>query len=251
MRIKDEIRFLYKKKQQLNNMLYNIHLKAAQEWGSTWQIILESVTESTNREVESKYRTIDKKIKKLSKVLTQSNEVQKFFYPRVNSRTDIEFSGNELTLLNKGLKYNLSLRPKNWIKNLALEAETAITHLPYTEQEGLRFQSARNIQLPYIQHGNNNGHNTKRVNSEKHTIRSMKNKLQSNNAIITKADKGNTIVITYKQEYCKKIGEFIGKNNLLKVNNDPTKVFQKKVRNVLNECQVVLYTKMRDGNILI
>ena len=31
MRIRDEIIFLYKKK-QLNNTLYKIHLKAAQEW---------------------------------------------------------------------------------------------------------------------------------------------------------------------------------------------------------------------------
>jgi hypothetical protein len=79
-------------------------------------------------------------------VQTQNNELQKLFYPRVDNRTDIEFSDNELTLLNKGLKHNFSYKPKNWIKNLALEAETALTYLPYTEQEGLRFQIARNIQ---------------------------------------------------------------------------------------------------------
>ena len=127
MRIKDEIRFLHKKKQQLNNTLYKIHLKAAQEWGSTWYIILNFIIDSTHLEIESKYRTIDNKIKKLSKVQTQSNELQKLFYPPVDNRTDTEFSGNELTLLSKGLKYNLSFKPKNWIKNLALEAETALT----------------------------------------------------------------------------------------------------------------------------
>jgi hypothetical protein len=97
-------------------MLYKIHLKAAQEWGSTCYIILDSIIDSTNLEIESKYRTIDNKVKKLSKVQTQNNELQKLFYPRVDNRTDIEFSGNELILLNKGLKYNLSLKPKNWIK---------------------------------------------------------------------------------------------------------------------------------------
>jgi hypothetical protein len=34
MRIKDELTFLYKKK-KLNNDLYTIHLKAAQEWGNS------------------------------------------------------------------------------------------------------------------------------------------------------------------------------------------------------------------------
>ena len=40
MRIKDEIRLLYKKKQKLNNDLYKTHLKAAQEWGNSWYTIL-------------------------------------------------------------------------------------------------------------------------------------------------------------------------------------------------------------------
>jgi len=54
MRIKDEIKFLYKKKQKLNNYLYKIHLKAAQEWGNSWYTILDSVIESTNLEIEKK-----------------------------------------------------------------------------------------------------------------------------------------------------------------------------------------------------
>ena len=60
MRIRDEIRFLYKKK-QLNNTLYKIHLRAAQEWGNAWYIILDPIIDSTNNEMENKYRTIDKK----------------------------------------------------------------------------------------------------------------------------------------------------------------------------------------------
>jgi hypothetical protein len=112
--------------------------------------------------MERKYSNIDKKINALSKVQTRNNEIQKYFYPRVDNRTKINFSGNELTFLNKGLKYNLNYKPKNWIKNLALEAETAITHLPYTEQEGMRFLVAQNIQSLYKQHGNNNAHNMKK-----------------------------------------------------------------------------------------
>ena len=52
MRIKDEIKFLYKKNQKLNNDLYKIHLKAAQEWGNSWYTILDYVIESTNSEIE-------------------------------------------------------------------------------------------------------------------------------------------------------------------------------------------------------
>ena len=59
IRLKDEIKFLYKKKEKLNNDLYNIHLKAAQEWGNTWYIILDSIHDSINHELEKKYKTIE------------------------------------------------------------------------------------------------------------------------------------------------------------------------------------------------
>jgi hypothetical protein len=35
-RIKDEIKFLYKKKDNLNRELYEHHLKAAKYWGNMW-----------------------------------------------------------------------------------------------------------------------------------------------------------------------------------------------------------------------
>jgi hypothetical protein len=40
------------------------------------------------------------------------------------------FSEQELALLQKGPKYNLHKKPKKLTQNLALEAETAIAHLP-------------------------------------------------------------------------------------------------------------------------
>jgi hypothetical protein len=61
IRIKDEIRFLYKKKQKLNTDLYNIHLEATNAWGNTWHLITENVHESLNLEATKKYNTINKK----------------------------------------------------------------------------------------------------------------------------------------------------------------------------------------------
>jgi len=59
IRIKDEIKFLYKEKHKLNNDLYKIHLKAAQEWGTMWHTILDPIIDATNHEVEKEYRNID------------------------------------------------------------------------------------------------------------------------------------------------------------------------------------------------
>jgi hypothetical protein len=53
-RIKDEIKFLYMKKDQLNENLYQIHLEVAQEWGNAWHIIQDNIHEYVNKDVEKK-----------------------------------------------------------------------------------------------------------------------------------------------------------------------------------------------------
>jgi hypothetical protein len=75
---------------------------------------------------------------------------------------------------------------------------------------------------------------------EKQTINKIKNKLLTNKTIITKADKGNSIVITYQDDYHNKIQNFIAYNNLATINNDPTKTFQKEIRSLVNECQTLI-----------
>ena len=55
-RIKEEIKFLYKKKETLNKTLYKIHLQAALEWGNSWNLIQESILDTVNEEFEKKYK---------------------------------------------------------------------------------------------------------------------------------------------------------------------------------------------------
>jgi hypothetical protein len=52
-RIKDEVKFLFKKKQKLNYELYKTHLKALREWGGgMWGTIRSSINESLNKIME-------------------------------------------------------------------------------------------------------------------------------------------------------------------------------------------------------
>ena len=55
------------------------------------------------------------------------------------------FCEQEMMLLEKGPKYNLHAKPKEWIWNLALEAETTITHLSPTDGEVYRKLTAKRI----------------------------------------------------------------------------------------------------------
>jgi hypothetical protein len=121
-----------------------------------WFIIVDSVRESINYEMKRKCKTINQKLQKLGKIQIFTPEFHKTFFPRVVNNTSVIVTHDELALLNKGFKYNLSHKRKDWIKkNLALEAETAISKLPVHEQDYLRFQVAHNIKQLYRQYNGN------------------------------------------------------------------------------------------------
>jgi len=141
IRINDEIKVLYKKKEKPNIDLYSIHLKAAQEWGRTWYFIVDCIHESINQELEKKYKPIEEKLKNLVHTQTKTLDCKRNFYPRVINKTDLTFTNDELTLLNNTI---LIINIKNWIKTLALEAETAITQLPIFEQDYIHKEKENN-----------------------------------------------------------------------------------------------------------
>jgi hypothetical protein len=47
--------------------------------------------------------------------------------------------------------------------------------------------------------------------------KNIRQKIENNHLIVTKADKGNILVIMYKEKYMKKIDEFIIANNVIKL----------------------------------
>jgi len=158
LRIKEELKFLHKKKDTINRELYKCHLQAAHEWGNNWTYIQECITHKINKHIEKKYKTMEEKIRRLKQSSTHNQKTDLNFYPRVINNTNINFSDEEMNLLRKGLKYNLSKKPKNWIRNLALEAETAVTLLPQDEQEYARHQIAKNIERLFQQQKLHNTH---------------------------------------------------------------------------------------------
>ena len=134
--IKDEIRFLYRKKEYLNRDLHDAHLQASKEWGSSRTLIMNSINESTRTQMDDKYQTIRQKLEHLTKQEKKDTNPEHTFFPRVTNKTNIQFTPIEEHLLQKGLKYNIHPKPKNWINTLAIEAETAITLLhPSTKNQ--------------------------------------------------------------------------------------------------------------------
>jgi len=134
-RIKDEIKHLYRKKDILIKSIYKMHLQAANEWGNNWHIIRDSIHNAINQTFENKHKVLENKLNRLTNTQKQKINHTTTFYPRVVNKTDINITKDELDLLSKGLKYNLQHKNKFRLRNLACEAESAITMLPPNEQD--------------------------------------------------------------------------------------------------------------------
>ena len=125
----------------------------------------------------------------------------------------------------------LGKKQKQWISNLAMKAEMAITLLPPGEQDYVRHQVAKNIKKLYQQQEQGNTYRDKQANKEDRIMKQIKHKLNKNKAIISKADKGNSTVVLYLDDHNSKINEFISSNNFTTANADITKSLQKELRN--------------------
>jgi len=212
---------------------YSLHVALANSWNNTWPYIRRTIEEKLQKEAQHKYKTIATKLDKLTLTQTKTPKEIHTFHPRVINNTNITFNNNETNLLQKGLKYNTHAKQKNWLQNLALEAETAITQLPTTERDAYRKLVAKRIET--LQRENKTKPENRHTHPEAKIIKSIQTKLRDNNAVIARADKGNSIVILPKTQYQSKIQDFLHANNFHTTKTDPTKTFQTQVRKTIKK----------------
>jgi hypothetical protein len=130
---------------------------------------------------------------------------------------------HEVQLLERALGYSLHYKLKQWTEHSALEAEAASTFSNLNGQEGLWFTVARSIKLLI----NRNIQNAQRTKHEYNLINKIKVKVNENTLVITKVDKGKTLVILEK-EYChNKVHTFLQDNECTKLNCSPINAHQK------------------------
>jgi hypothetical protein len=166
LRIQNEIKFLHKKKQQLNQKLYISHLYNAKFWQNSWFHIEQCITNKLHIELEKKIKNQKSKLHKIRKDknkesnnLTSNHNIQ--FYTRLGNKTNVMFSKTERTLLEKGLKYNLHYKDKQWINRLALEADTATSLVDPLQQNFLKHLIAKHIQKLQQKYSTQNYNNEK------------------------------------------------------------------------------------------
>jgi hypothetical protein len=213
-------------------------------WRNFWPIIESKVIQKLQIEMSKIHQRQNNKITILKKHNIQFNAQQNThafpFFHRVKNLCNVEFSDEEHSLLKKGLQYNLGQKRKNWIENLALEAQTAISHLHISKQDHVRHLVANNLKHLKRSDMNKENRNNK-YKTEWNIVENIKQKLESNNLIVTQAHKGKTIVILRKQIYEQYIQGFLNVNNFVPLPQDPTERFHKKIQTVVKKFNNVIH----------
>ena len=160
-------------------------------------LIRDGIHNTVNSLFEKKYNNIEDKISRLVSTQKETTENNTTFHPRVANKSNIPLTEEELGLLNKGLKYNLDHKHRHWINNLALEAENAVTLLPVGDQEFTRHQVARNIRKLLTQQTQHRRQKSNKGKEELRILNQIRDKLHENRALVTKAEKGNSVAIIY------------------------------------------------------
>jgi hypothetical protein len=135
-----------------------------------WGYIQHTIEEKLQKESQARYHKLDNKLNILTQSQTTIPHLKQNFHPRVINNTNITFTDHEMTLLQKGPRYNLHPRKKDWIQNLALETEIAISKLHPSERDVYRKLAADRIHT-LLQ--NNNPKTEHKTHPESRTIKSI------------------------------------------------------------------------------
>jgi hypothetical protein len=183
--------------------------------------------ESTRKEL---YDRKAKKIAVLEKEHGRSsnNQVRPQFHPRLVNLTDTVFDTAEKTLLEKGLKFALPPPPhqrENTITSLVADLSMNVRVESMAEPcgETLSTVPVDTAAQPILR-----------------TIKTIKEKIESSNLVISKADKGNSVVVMERLVYDQKMLEFLTNNGGI-VNNDfKFSKFNAEVRKVISGSEFII-----------
>jgi hypothetical protein len=108
-RLNQEIKYLYCKKQNINNQLYNIQLECMQYCNGLWQLIQSSVDSQINDFMEQTYQKLNKKLDTLTKQTqtAHSNTGKKSHTneARIINLSKVKFTGEQISTLALGPNY--------------------------------------------------------------------------------------------------------------------------------------------------
>jgi hypothetical protein len=158
------------------------------------------------------------------------------FYPRIKNLSNVQLSNDEVSLLNKGLKYNLKPQiNQRTLEGLAVDVEIAVVS---SKKDHLTKNLATNITANQIKTAVRQS-NRVSSNPEYHIYKTLSQKITENNLIVSKADKGNTVVVMERSNYIHKVEEIIHNDDFVLLQSDPTKRFASEIKEAINSVKFI------------
>jgi hypothetical protein len=153
IRLNQEIKFLYIKKQKLNDQLCKMHLECTATWKNIWNLIQPTIDRKIQQQMDTYYIYLNKMLNNLQAKHQQqqhkrnlhNNSQQRQFFSRVKKLTNIKLSKEETELLNHGLQYSIEKPAATYITNLTIEAKRAIRLLDTKIQDAYRILTAKKL----------------------------------------------------------------------------------------------------------
>lgn len=170
------------------------------------------------------------------------------FYPRIKNLSDVQLSNEEVSLLNKGLKYNLQppINQKT-LEQLAVDVEIAVVCNKKDQHVKNLATNLTANQIRTASRQSNRGSN----NREYRIYKTLTQKITDNNLIVSKADKGNTVVIMERNNYVQKVEEIIQSDDFVLLQSDPTKRFASQIKEAVNSTQFVFSDNSHTRNYIL
>jgi hypothetical protein len=245
--VKEEINMQYSKLNELNKKADEIKNEINSQYhNESIEEFMEYITTWVNRIINKKRETHSKKLDKLIENQRQrqdiNEDVDSPFYTKVKNLTNIEFNDEEIDLLGKSLKYNINLDFKSQEQEDELiDVEVAIKKMSKEIQDPLRNNFIHELNKTDLKIKNPNI----KIKGQKeyNCVRTIGQKLSDKEAIITKADKSNTVVIIEKHDYETKVNKFINDNSFMMLNKDPTQEYNKNANTSISKCKTLSNTE--------
>jgi hypothetical protein len=237
--LKQEVKQLHRKKSMLNKLLLKTHIDLLNGiHPAQLNNVLSKIEPQITKEIEIKKRTQKKKLNNLlnEKHTYDLEKISHKFYPRTINLTNVIFNEEEMMLLNKGLKYNLINNGTKSLFSEVINAEAAIQTITDKNDQNTARVMINNKVKKLVRNKRKPRHNGNEIK----VLRNIKSKIVDNNLYVTKADKGNTLVIMNLTDYNTKVTEFINKNNIQKLTKDPTTAYTKEINKAISNSKHLL-----------
>ena len=157
------------------------------------------------------------------------------FAPRTENLSSITFTEEEQALMDKGTKYVQPERLNQCqLESMAISCEQVIQTMEYD----VRPEARTKIGKVLLDIKESLCRTNDRTQVMQRKVTDLQKKIRQNNLILTKADKGNTVVLMDKEEYTQKVESYIAANGYQELTKDPTQKYQEDLKAVLKQNNV-------------